>query len=79
MQQVETVNRRMDYVAPKIFICGKQVVLGEISRMTGISMAHLSRIVNGKRTPSLRCANKIASYLGVSMDDLHADLEQRRQ
>jgi transcriptional regulator with XRE-family HTH domain len=43
---------------------------GEISRATGISKTHLSKIFSGSRNPSLDCARKISAYLGISTDDL---------
>ena len=44
--------------------------LGEISRGARVSRPHVTRIFNGKRGLSLRVAEKIASFLGVSIDSL---------
>lgn len=48
--------------------------LGRLAHGTGLTVAHLSRIFNGKRQPSFRTAGKIAAYLGVSMDALNTVL-----
>lgn len=62
---------------PQPYICNKPIVLGEISRATGISLSHLSRIANGNRWPSFDTANQIATYLGVTLDELYYDLKQK--
>lgn len=48
-----------------------------MARRTGYTLAHISRIFNGKRTPSLRAAGKIARALGVSVDELAEQLPVR--
>ena len=39
---------------------------GELSRGTGISLSHISRIFSGKRAPSMKAIEKIAEYTGLS-------------
>lgn len=46
----------------------------EISRKTGISPAHVSKIFNGRRMPSLANAALIASALKISLDELYMRL-----
>lgn len=48
------------------------VSIGQVARGTGLHRTHISRIFNGLRVPSLRSSQKIASYLGVSMDKFSA-------
>lgn len=50
--------------------------LSALARSTGISLPHLSKIYSGQRTPSLPYANKIATVLGISIDDLYARLKE---
>jgi transcriptional regulator with XRE-family HTH domain len=42
----------------------------EIHRVTGIDMAHISRIFSGKARPSLGLARRIADHLGVTVEVL---------
>lgn len=44
----------------------------EISRGTGYSLSHVSRVLSGKRMPSVVALGKIASYLGLTRDELCA-------
>lgn len=41
-----------------------------VSRGTGIDLAHISRIFNRKSRPSIGYARRIASYLGITTDEL---------
>lgn len=59
---------------PFVQFRGGSIVLGEISRATGMSVSHLSRIFAGESLPSLNGMVKLAAYLGLSMDDLYAEL-----
>jgi transcriptional regulator with XRE-family HTH domain len=43
--------------------------LTRLSELSGISLAHVSRIIAGKRTPGLRYAGRLASVLGISVDE----------
>jgi len=46
------------------------ITLSDVSRSTGVSLSHVSRIMSGQRKPSLDVASKIAAYLGVSIEEL---------
>lgn len=48
--------------------------VGELSRKTGISPAHISKIFSGKRTPSLEAAARISTALKISIDELYVYL-----
>ena len=50
-----------------------------MSRALDVDLAHVSRILSGQRTPSLGLAKKMAEYLGVTLDDLTAKLEEIRE
>lgn len=52
----------------------KPVPVRAISRSTGISVAHISRIFNGQSNPTLVTASKLARYLNCTLDDLAAHL-----
>lgn len=41
----------------------------ELSRAVGITAAHASYILSGRRTPSLPLALKIANHMGISLDE----------
>jgi transcriptional regulator with XRE-family HTH domain len=53
-----------------IFVRGSRYTLGEISRGSGVSRPHVTRIFNGKREMSLRAAERISGFLGISIDTL---------
>lgn len=40
----------------------------DVARRAGISESHLSLIVNGKRTPSLAVAKRLAKVLGLRIE-----------
>lgn len=42
----------------------------DLARATGIDIAHISRIFNGKSRPSLGLALKIANHLGMTVEEL---------
>ena len=44
---------------------------------TDLSVAHVSRILSGDRSPSLGTTTKIARYLGVSVDEFIGMLEDK--
>lgn len=45
----------------------KELTLGELAGMTGLSLSTLSRYERGKRTPSLERFNTILKALGVEI------------
>mgnify|MGYP001591351728 CR=1 FL=1 len=48
--------------------------LTEISRRSGFSLAHISKIFSGGRFPSFRAAAKIARAKGVTLDELYEEI-----
>ena len=50
----------------------------EISRVTGIHLSHVSKVLSGNRRPSSANLRKIADVLSVSMDDLFDYLMWKR-
>lgn len=48
----------------------KNLSLAEVSRLSGVSVAMLSRIERGKSTPSLKVLEKLRGALGLTMGDL---------
>lgn len=65
-QHLQTISHALGLERP---IC-----LSEIQRGTGISLAHLSKIFKGTRTPSSRTARAIAQHLRVTTDALYGQL-----
>lgn len=59
-----------------VHVHGRKLSLGEIARGSGITRPHVTRIFNGKRELSLRSAQKLASFLGVSIDSLLGFLQR---
>lgn len=53
---------------------GDNINLSEISRSTGISVSHLSKVFSGKRTPSLQVLKLIADEVHMTLDDLAGEL-----
>ena len=47
-----------------------QVDLGATAANLGTSGSHLSYVINGRRRPSMRLAQRIAAMLGLSLDDI---------
>lgn len=47
---------------------GKPINLSQISRETGYSVSHLSKIFSGKREPSIRVLKILAEYLNTTTD-----------
>lgn len=52
----------------KVKIGDKEYSRGEISRGTGISLSHVSRIYSGQRSPSLETIHKIMAFAGMSLE-----------
>src|SRR5271170_7603427 len=48
----------------------RNLTLAQLSELSGISVAHLSRLENGQRTPSVRLLLQLARALGVSLGTL---------
>ena len=56
---------------------GEIVSFTEIARATRLDTSYISRIFSGERRPSLRVASRIATYLGMSLDDFYARWSSR--
>lgn len=54
----------------KVVMAGREFTRGEISRGTGVSLSHISRIFSGDRVPSVPTVAKIAEWAGVSDQDV---------
>lgn len=50
----------------------------EVARRTGITLSHVNRVLNRKRTPSTRRLQAIALALGIGMEELYAYLTYAR-
>lgn len=61
-------------MATEIHVDAPPVRVMELSRLTGISAAHICKIFGGKRTPSFANAAKIATALNISLDELYVRL-----
>jgi transcriptional regulator with XRE-family HTH domain len=48
----------------------RHLTLAQLSELSGISVAHLSRLENGQRTPTVRLLLQLARALGVSLGTL---------
>lgn len=55
------------------------VSLSDISRGTGLSLSHISRVFNVNRKPSMDAASAIANYLGITIDTLYAELSRQKR
>lgn len=58
---------------------GISINLSEISRSHGIHVSHISRILSGKRVPSVDNARKIAASLGMGLEQFLYALERHIQ
>ena len=64
---------------PALLAVCPDATLGELHRKTGASMSMLSKVFNGKRTPSTRLARKMALVLGTTVDILLTKLDAAKQ
>lgn len=48
----------------------RSLTLAQVSELSGISVAHLSRLENGERTPTVRLLMQLARALGVTLGAL---------
>jgi len=70
--EVVKINKLLlkDKKVTKVLIAEKGYTLRTYSKVIGISHPYLSQVLNGKRNPSATTAHKIASGLGLKVDDL---------
>jgi transcriptional regulator with XRE-family HTH domain len=54
----------------KSYRSSRSMTLAQVSNMSGISIAHLSRMENGERSPSVKVLLQLSRALGVSMGEL---------
>ena len=48
----------------------KNMTLRELASKIGVTLAYISQIEKGQKTPSLHIAFKLANFFGVSVEDL---------
>jgi transcriptional regulator with XRE-family HTH domain len=51
---------------------GTRITYYDIARGTGLDVTYVGRLFNQKRSPSVRSLEKIAGYLGCSLDRLNS-------
>lgn len=61
-------EQQVENVGGSIKIGSNVYSRGEISRGTGLSLSHVSRVFSGARKPSLTTLKRLAAYLGVNID-----------
>ncbi|GAA0990940.1 helix-turn-helix domain-containing protein [Subtercola frigoramans] len=54
----------------KAYRTNRAMTLAQVSKLSGISIAHLSRMENGERSPSVKILLQLSRALGVSMGEL---------
>jgi len=59
-----TNNRLKDLMA------ARDLTQEQLAAMAGLQQSHVSKLVNGKGSPSLNTAAKVASALGVTVEDV---------
>ncbi len=55
----------------------KEITLIELSKMTGVAQATLSRIETGDMLGTIECHLKVANALGISLSELYDGLDDR--
>ncbi len=60
--------KRKSVTPKKLQTLAPGLSLRQLSRLTGIAMPHLSRVVNGKRGLTVRIAARIAKHTGATLD-----------
>lgn len=56
------------------YVLGTQFTLSDVARATNLSLSHISRVFSGQRTPTVKVARDIATYLGLGVGDLLDEL-----
>lgn len=49
-----------------------------LSYRAGYSISHISRVFSGETNPSIECLMKLSESLGMTMDDLHRMIKERK-
>lgn len=60
-------------------LLGRYINLSALSRATGLTPSHLSRVVRGQRTPSVPVLFAMAEALGINMEELAAALRKKKE
>lgn len=55
----------------------KEITLIELSKMTGVAQATLSRIETGDMLGTIECHHRVANALGISLSELYDGLDDR--
>lgn len=63
-------RRKQRTTAFRTLLQGRGVNLTQLARMTGFSHSYISRIVDGRRTPSLRTTVDLAVHLGIGLVEM---------
>lgn len=71
----DTIRRDADGV----HVGEQRFTLGEISRGSGVSRPHVTRIFSGKREPSLRVAQRVTGFLGVTIEQFLGFLRRKKR
>lgn len=56
---------------------GNNKTIGEVSRETGLSKSHVSRVLNGKKKPSIEALVLIARAKGMRVNALVEELKRK--
>jgi len=62
-----------------VFFCGQYINMSAIARSQGISVGYVSQLLNGERDGNIRYYVKISSVLGITIDEMLAGIEERKQ
>lgn len=48
-----------------------KINLHQLARDSGYSFSHINRVMNKRRTPTMKCAAQIVEALGITLDQFH--------
>lgn len=55
----------------------REMRITDLAQKVGVGHSHMSLIMSGKRMPSLEVAKRIATQMGVSLDEFYDRLSER--
>ena len=58
---------------------GEYISLSQLARSSGVECSYVSRILSGQRVPTRPTAHKLATALGMRLDDFHRAIEARKE
>lgn len=61
------------------YVLGTQYTLSDVARATNLSLSHVSRVFSGQRTPTVKVARDIATYLELGVGDLLDELGKMQE